>query len=119
MKTVIVSNSMAVKFDPEAMTVVKLQNDRDFIRNVFLIDEECDITFPSNNDAPNDQVVMHAKPNDILISFWKEDLPHPCILIKSDEWRENLLGYRKQLQEEKERWAQANKESSDTVGESL
>jgi hypothetical protein len=50
-----------------------------------------------------------VEPNDIVITFYVDDFDTRMIVVKNEDWANNLATYEKKLQEEKERWAAERK----------
>lgn len=57
---------------------------------------------------------------DIVVTFYHNTFKNQLVIIKNNDlWTENLVEYRKEEQKEKERWAQAAKQSEDAKTESI
>lgn len=96
-KIIATKNSGFVHYNPETEDIRSLDTDRDAVNRVLLVNEECDFCI--------DDKKMHVVPGDIVITFWEKMYPNRAIVVKSEEWKENILKYREYEEKQKEAWA--------------
>lgn len=68
-----------------------LPSDREAIQSIRLLNEDCVVT--------DGEVEYEANKGDILIIFYTTEFKHRFVIAKSEEWAENIIKYRKTLEE--------------------
>lgn len=101
MKTLYLTRSANIVVDTEDNYVSKLKSERQAIDYIYVVDEPMHIVYGYEDN----KYELDADAGDIVITFYEKSFKHPIVLIKSEEWKENIFEYRKKEQEEKERWA--------------
>ena len=101
MKKLYINSSGSVIFDPETDKVSAARNRYTNIRTMYYIEEECDVVAQSGEQ----KFEAHAVPGDILIHFYKDDKPNRFIIVKNDEWKQNIEADIAREQKDKEEWA--------------
>lgn len=91
-----------VKVDPNAMSVERVEADSLYADKYFLIEESAHVKV-YRKDKELDE--FDAEPGDVIVYFWKDDLPHKAALLKNEVLKENILYERARRQKEKEEWA--------------
>jgi len=101
MKTLYISDTGRILLDAENNKCDQFRSDRESIQNIYLIEESMHVVFDSGEYHKE----LDVEQGDILITFYREGLPHRVIVAKSSEWAENVQWFRDEEQKEKERWA--------------
>lgn len=101
MRTLYVTRGNNIIIDPDTNEVDKLVSDRAAIDYIYLIDKPVHVVYGKGDK----RVEADADKGDIVITFYENVFDKQMIVIKNEDWMNNILGYRKKLQEEKERWA--------------
>lgn len=110
MKTLYLTNSSAnIWVDTDTDEVGRLYTeDRYQIRDLILFDENMHVVYGDSEEKCEADV----KKGDIIIIFYSgEKNPNKFAIVKSKEWRQNIIAKHKLDQEEKERWAKAKAET--------
>lgn len=110
MKTLYITTGANIIVDDEAKTADKLETQRSAINNIYLAEEPMHVVYGSGEYQRETDV----EKDDLIISFYSRDFKHKMIVVKNQEWVENLVEYNKKQQEEKERWA-ASKDCTETI----
>ena len=98
MKTILIApNQSWVQFDPDTMEIEPVSSDRESISRIHMVNEDCKVKC--------DGEILEAKAGDILVMFYEHRFKHRVVLVKSEDWAENLRLYREQEQKEKEEYA--------------
>lgn len=87
--------------------VMPYDSDIESIRNISMLAEDTKVVYKYGEIDET----IDAKAGDIVITFYRDEFPHPVIVVKSDTWRENLEDYRAKEQKRKEEWAAKQAES--------
>lgn len=74
---------------------------RDGVANVFLIAEPTHAVY----DKGGKRIELDAEPGDILLHFYESVFDHPILVVKSQEWKENIEKYDELQQKAAEKWA--------------
>lgn len=101
MKKLYINSSGSVIFDPETDKMAAARTRYTNIRTMYYIEEECDVVAQSGEQ----KFEAHAVPGDILIHFYKDDKPNRFIIVKNDEWKQNIEADIAREQKDKEEWA--------------
>lgn len=104
MKTLYITRGNNIVIDTENNTVDKFNTCRQAIDYIYLVEEPVHIVYGSGDIKTE----TDADKGDIIITFYDKVFKHQMIVVKNDQWAENLIEYKKKEQEEKERWAEAN-----------
>ena len=108
MKTLLITKSnYIVCVDPESMNVEDVEFAREAISRIVLLKEDCLIK--------SGEKEIEAKSGDILITFYEKDFPNKFVLVRSEEWTENLDAYEKAM--ERYRSKNAAEKLSEMIGE--
>ena len=109
MKTLYITNNSNILIDTENNSCNTLRCDRGGVNDVFLVDEPMHIVYGYGEHHRE----LDAEAGDIIITFYS-DFINKLIIVKNEDWKNNLIDYRKQEEEEKLRWAaQKNCEACD------
>lgn len=106
MNTLYITGTGKVLLD-ENNNVLPYDSDIESIRNISMLAEDTKVVYKSGEIDET----IDAKAGDIVITFYRDEFPHPVIVVKSDTWRENLEDYRAKEQKRKEEWAAKQAES--------
>jgi hypothetical protein len=69
----------------------------------YIAPEDCTLYF--NNSVTDGPVQYEVKKGQVVLTFYKDTLPHQIVILDSDKFKENLQFYMDEMQKEKERWA--------------
>lgn len=103
MKTLYLTRGNNIVIDPENESADKLASERVGIDNLFYIKEPMCVVYGYDNKT----VSVDVETGDIVIAFYT-NVKNPVVIVKNEQWVENILQLQKEAQEEKERWATAN-----------
>ena len=71
--------------------------DRQGVDYVLMVDEDCTVKCGD--------VTKEAEAGDIVVKFYEEQYPNKFIVVKNEDWKQNILAYREYDQKRKEQWA--------------
>lgn len=71
----------------------------------YIAPEDCIVKFSSSKEGGFDE--YQVKKGQILFTFYSANLPNQLVIFDSDALRENIESYNKDIQEEKEKWAES------------
>lgn len=111
MKNLIIANGVAAIVDPATLDVETQSSDREAIQRIWRIKEDCKIKAVFGEET----FEKDAKAGDIVITFYEKDYPNKMIVIRSDEWNENLAAYDVKMQALKEKWAKEQPECTNEI----
>jgi hypothetical protein len=119
MKNLYLTNSGSnIWVDPETEAVGTLNDaDRYDISNIYYIDEPMRVLYKDSEV----QEEIEVKKGDILLTFYSRNgFTKRLGVVKSKQWKDNILGAIKLEQEQKEKWAaeKAKKEECENTSES-
>lgn len=101
MKTLYLTENNNIVIDTDNNSADRINRARLAINDAFIIKEPMHVVYGFDGNKKE----MDADKGDIVITFYEDSFPNKVIVIKNDQWVENLLEYEKKEQEEKERWA--------------
>lgn len=90
-----------VTVDTETDVAEPFKENRCAISSVYLIKEPAEVIYTNGEKVERQNV----EKDDIVIVFYEERFKNRLIVLKNQQWVENILEYENCLQEEKERWA--------------
>ena len=90
--------------------IVNIGSAPERISRIFMLDEPTEIIY----SVGETERTLNAEKGDIVIVFYEKNYKYPVITVKSEEWLENITGYLKKQQAEKEAWAAKQCESCNT-----
>ena len=85
---------------PGTFDVQYKPTDRQGIDYVLMVDEDCTVKCGD--------VTKEAEAGDIVVKFYEDQYPNKFIVVKNEDWKQNILAYREYDQKIKERWAAKN-----------
>ena len=91
-------------FDADTKVLKRQDSERQGVNSIYMAKEDCTVTY-------RDQVEQ-ANTGDIIITFYEDQFPKKMIVVKSEDWKNNLDAYNKIQQEKKEQWAKEAKDFS-------
>lgn len=106
MKTLYISTNNNILIDTENNTCNTLKRSRQGIDDIFLVKEPMHVIYGYNDKHHEADV----EPNDIIVTFYADEFDKRMIVVKNEDWANNLIAYEKKEQEEKERWAKSQAE---------
>lgn len=62
-----------------------------------MVDEDCTVKCGD--------VIKEAEAGDIVVKFYEDQYPNRFIVVKNEDWKQNILAYREYDQKIKEQWA--------------
>lgn len=102
MKTLYITRSNNILIDAEKNTANKLETSRQGIDNIYVAKEPMHIVYGVGEYKRE----FDVDTNDIIITFYPKEFKYQAIVVKNNEWVENIFEYEKAEQAEKERWAE-------------
>ena len=101
MKTMYIANNTNVVFDTEKQEFDNISSEREAISRIYIIPEKMKIVVKNGEKKAE----FDAEADDILVTFYESSFDVPAVIVKSKDWLNNIKGYNRKMQEEKERWA--------------
>jgi len=114
MKKMFISNGSNMVVDTETNEITTLDSCREAISRIYMLEENIDIIVKNNN---GEYKTLKGSTGDLLIIFYENYFDNPAILINSKEWRDNIEGYNRKIQKDKEEWAAKKAGNSGLVSE--
>lgn len=71
--------------------------DRQGVDYVLMVDDDCTVKCGD--------VTKEAEAGDIVVKFYEDQYPNKFIVVKNEDWKQNILAYREYDQKLKEQWA--------------
>lgn len=105
MKTLYLTRGSNIVVDTENNTANRLSSERQGIDYIYLADEPMHVVFGFEDEHEE----VDVEKGDIIVTFYSDVFKKQMIVVKNEDWLNNLTEYRKQEQEEKERWAKSKK----------
>ena len=103
MKNLYITRGNNICIDIENNTVDKLPTSRQAIDYVYSVKEPMHVIYGCGEYKKE----ADAEPGDIIVTFYDRVFKNQMIIVKNNEWFENVVEYEKKEQEEKERWAKS------------
>lgn len=103
MNTLYVTRGSNILVNTEDNTADRLPTARQGIDYIYYIEEPTHIVYGCGET----HCEADAEAGDIAVVFYTDVFKNPLIVVKNEQWAENIIAYRKKEQEEKERWAQS------------
>lgn len=102
MKTMYIANNTNVVFDTEKQEFDNISSEREAISRIYIVPEKMKVIVKNGEKS----VEFDAEADDILITFYESYFDVPAVIVKSKDWLNNIKGYNRKVQEEKEKWAE-------------
>lgn len=102
MKKLLLNNGYLFQIDLDANTVKKANYQRGPIDTVYLIKEDCTLTYQEGDNTED----VDVKKDDIVITFYDSDYPNKALVISNDKWAANIKAAESAEQKRKEEWAE-------------
>ena len=93
-RSIVTPGTFDVQFKP---------TDRQGVDYVLMVDEDCTVKCGG--------VTKEAEAGDIVVKFYEDQYPNKFIIVKNEEWKQNILAYRESNQKQKEEWAKSKNNS--------
>lgn len=93
-KIIVTPGCSTLELDTEALNASPLFSDREAISRIHLITEDGEVIYKGES-------IGTAKAGDIIISFYEDSFPHRCIIVNSEQWKENIETYKAKQEENK------------------
>lgn len=90
-------------FDDSTKVIKRQYSERQSINSVYMVKEDCTVLFGDQAEPAN--------AGDIVITFYESKFPKRMIVVKSEDWKNNLDTYNEIEQKEKEEWAKSKNNS--------
>ena len=110
MKTLYLTRGANILVDQENNKATRIDSARQGIDYIYLVEEPMHVVYGCGEKHQE----TDAEKGDIIVTFYNDTFKNELIVVKNEQWRENLNLYNKKIQEEKERWA-AKKDDTGTV----
>jgi hydroxymethylpyrimidine pyrophosphatase-like HAD family hydrolase len=116
MKKLFITANGAVAFNPDTQEAFTVRNERQAIRNIFLVKEPTHVVYTSGTTKQE----VYADADDIIVEFYSgtAEFSNKIVVVKSAQWVDNLNAYNKAEQKRLEEWA-AKKASEPTEGTNM
>lgn len=103
MKKLFITANGAVAFNPDTQEAFTVRNERQSIRNIFLVKEPTHVVYTSGTVKQE----VYAEADDIIVEFYSgtEEFSNKIVVVKSAQWVDNLNAYNKAEQKRLEEWA--------------
>lgn len=102
MKTLyLTSNGSNIYVEPETNSCGKIDSSREAINRIYLVDEEMHIVYQAGEYKRE----LDAAPGDIIVTFYENAFVNRIVVVKNEDWAENLIKEREEEQKRKEEWA--------------
>lgn len=102
MKKIINIKKTPVLVDTDEMKFKALPEKTRGIDSVYVIPEDADVHWESTLCDPID---VHASKDDILVTFYNDDLGRDFVIVKSEDWNKMLENADNAIQKRNEEWA--------------
>lgn len=109
MKTLYVTRGNNIAIDTETNSVSRLDSARSAIDYIYVAPEQMHVVYECGEYKRE----LDVEKNDIIITFYESKFKNKIVVVKSEEWYNNIEQYEKELQEEKEKWAAKQCENSE------
>jgi hydroxymethylpyrimidine pyrophosphatase-like HAD family hydrolase len=103
MKNLFITENGAIAFNPDTQEAFTVRNERQAIRNIFLVKEPTRVVYTSGTTKQE----VYAEADDIIVEFYRgtEEFSNKIVVVKSAQWVDNLNAYNKAEQKRLEEWA--------------
>ncbi len=101
MKTLYITRGNNILIDEEYNKCEHLDTQRQGIDAIYFAKEPMHVVYGYGEHNES----MDVEAEDIIVTFYVDDFKKRMVVIRSEEWANNLKEYTNKLQEEKERWA--------------
>lgn len=109
MKKIINIERKPIIVDTDTAEVHTINRSARGIDDIYVIPEDANIEWTSKF-FPNKTICTDVKKDDILITFYNNDLGADFVIIKSEDWLKALNNAKEAEQKRKEEWAAKQKE---------
>lgn len=121
MKNLFITENGAIGFNPDTQEAFTVRNERQAVRNIFLVKEPTHVVYTSGTTKQE----VYADADDIIVEFYRgtEEFSNKIVVVKSAQWVDNLNAYNKAEQKRLEEWAakkaaeHTNNKSAENVDE--
>lgn len=103
MKNLFITENGAIGFNPDTQEAFAVRNERQAVRNIFLVKEPTHVVYTSGTTKQE----VYAEADDIIVEFYRgtEEFSNKIVVVKSAQWVDNLNAYNKAEQKRLEEWA--------------
>lgn len=101
MKTLYITGGSNIVVDSDNNYCNRYERTRSAIDDVYLVKEPMHVVYGFGEKHKE----VDVEPNDIIVTFYTDEFDTKMIVVKNEDWTNNLLAFEKKQQEEKERWA--------------
>lgn len=103
MKTLYLTRGNNILVDKENDTTGRLDTCRQAIDYIYLVEEPMHVIYQYGETRSE----VDAEAGDLIITFYDKVFKNQMIVVKHEQWAENIREYIKHEQEEKLRWAES------------
>lgn len=100
MNTLYITTSGQVLLD-ENNKVSPKYRDRNSVDDVYYLDNDTKIVYKKGET----DVELEGKAGDIVVTFYESKFPNRVVIVRNEEWSENLKTYKEIEEKEKAEWA--------------
>lgn len=111
MKTLYVTQGSNILINPDDNTADKIESSPVSIDRVYLIEEPTHIVYGYGET----HIEADADKGDLVVVFYNREFDNRMIVVKNEQWTENIVEFYRKEQEEKERWAASKCECCDNT----
>ena len=101
MKTLYVTQGTNILIDEENKGCGQMKESRGGIDSIFLVKEPMKVVWGYNGNSES----VTVEENDIIITFYTKEFEKKLIVVKNEDWANNIKQYDAAMEEEKLRWA--------------
>lgn len=102
MKQIFISDDGVAGFDPEINEMFRVNRQPDRINNLLVIEEPTKVIV-RNYDG--NQYTLDAEKGDLVITFYANDYEKLAVLIKSEDWYNNIIKFAELEAKREQEWA--------------
>ena len=102
MKQIYIGNDGIAGFDTDKQEMYALNRVPDRITNVLVINEPTKVVVQNFDDT---QYTLDADKGDLVVTFYTNDYEKRAVLVKCEDWYNNIVKYNELEARRKEEWA--------------
>lgn len=82
------------------------------VNSVWVADEDMPLEWYDNDGNKH---TINVKKNDIIIAFYNRNFKHKIVVANSEDWLDNIKGYKEYQEKEKAEWAERALKNSNVI----
>ena len=104
MKTMYINQRTNIVVDTEQNSVGCVNRSRVAIEDIYLVKENMHVVYQQGTYKRE----FDVEPGDIIVTFYADEFDNKIIVVKSSDWKENIINYEAKEEERKLKWAAEN-----------